>query len=157
MRHDIPPAPGPEWVFSAPPGWNVPPGFDPRTGLQPDPLWPVAPGGWAYWVKASVPAAARGTLVERVGGPRVLVGLAFVGVIAVVAISSFLGSAHSPSSGVGSCWKPSTSSQYAEADCNDSAAGVHLPPRKRQCGYQSMFRRHTAGLGYHVERVTGGQ
>jgi hypothetical protein len=40
---EIPAAPGPEWLFAAPPTWTAPPGFDPRKGYVVDPTWPPAP------------------------------------------------------------------------------------------------------------------
>ncbi len=117
----IPPAPGPEWTFNPPPSWAAL-GYDPRSGLPPDPTWPAPPVGWQFWVKTKVPAAAKGSIVRRVGGPRVVIAAAVVLVVIAFAVNSFAHSAHSPSLGVGSCWKLASGTEYAPVDCNDGAA-----------------------------------
>jgi hypothetical protein len=52
--------------FNAPPGWpDLPPGWEPPAGWQPDRSWPSAPPGWEFWVSPN-----GGTKGRRMGRYR---------------------------------------------------------------------------------------
>jgi hypothetical protein len=56
--------------FNAPPGWpELPPGWEPPAGWQPDPSWPSAPPGWEFWVWPSrEPKGSRTGRYRRASG-----------------------------------------------------------------------------------------
>lgn len=121
MSTPIPPAPGPDWTFAAPPGWHAPIGFDPAHGHVADPTWPPAPPGWVFWTKTAVPASAKDSLVKRIGWVRIVIGLGAV----VLLVTRFTGGG-SPATGVGSCWKLDSGSSYVAVDCGDGSATVKV-------------------------------
>jgi hypothetical protein len=116
----LPQAPGPEFVFTPPPSWSAPLGFDPRRGHVVDPAWPPAPDGWQFWTLPIVSKAARfGNGLNRIGKVRIVFG-----VIALLFVFSRLGGlfGHDPATGVGSCWEVADGSKYAPVDCSHSSA-----------------------------------
>ncbi|MFC0864028.1 hypothetical protein ACFHYQ_17165 [Sphaerimonospora cavernae] len=56
----IPPRPGPDWRFNAPPGWPSPPdGWAPTAAWAgPEDDWPEAPPYWKWWVRDPTDATA---------------------------------------------------------------------------------------------------
>ena len=106
--------------FQAPPGWDVPRGFDPRRGHLVDPAWPAAPADWQFWGPSPRP---RGFLpwVRRVGwGPLVL---GTILLLVVVAVATTDDTTSSQGSGVGSCWSAQTpTSEYFSIDCDSPDA-----------------------------------
>jgi hypothetical protein len=109
--------------FVAPPGWEVPAGFDPRLGHLPDPTWPAAPTGWAFWVAPTPPGKTAG-FVAKVGATRLVIG----GILAAIAVMLVLGQIFDDSpeaDGVGSCWAEGTSS-VESVPCGSSAAAYRV-------------------------------
>ncbi|GEA87226.1 LppU/SCO3897 family protein [Cellulomonas cellasea] len=119
----IPFAPGVDARFTAPPGWAVPAGFDPRRGHLPDPAWPAAPDGWEFWAAPPAPGRAAG-FVASAGPTRLALG----GILAVVAVALVLGQVRGDdgaTDGVGSCWSAGTTDVRA-VGCDDSAAAYRV-------------------------------
>jgi hypothetical protein len=116
----VPQAPGPEFVFAAPPGWSAPQGFDPRRGHVVDPSWPAAPDGWQFWTLPVVHGSARlGNGLNKIGKVRILFG-AIALIVVLSRLSGLFGDG--PATGVGSCWDAGDGSKSAPVDCSDSAA-----------------------------------
>jgi hypothetical protein len=116
----IPQAPGPEFVFTPPPSWNAPAGFDPRRGHLVDPVWPPAPDGWQFWNQPVIPPATRFmSRLNSVGKVRIVIGVLAV----LFVLSRFFGVfGGGPPTGLGSCWKGADGSKYTPVDCSDSSA-----------------------------------
>jgi len=129
-------APGSGYAFRPPPGWNVPPGFDPRLGHQPDPTWPPAPPGWQFWAPVTVPAGSSlGRTGYSIPWLRVIVG----GVILLFVVGRLLlpsSSSSSTSTGVGSCWTPSSGQNLRPVTCGSAEATYQVvaeAPSPQQC------------------------
>ena len=72
----IPQAPGPDFVFTPPPSWGAPTGFDPRKGHVVDPAWPPPPDGWQFWTLPVVsPATRLGNGQNKIGKLRIVFGV----------------------------------------------------------------------------------
>jgi hypothetical protein len=116
----LPPAPGPEYVFTPPPSWTAPQGFDPRRGHVVDPSWPPAPDGWQFWTRPILPSATRfADGLNKVGKARILFGAVAL-ILVVVRLGGFFGGG--PATGVGSCWEGANGSKSKPVDCSDSSA-----------------------------------
>jgi hypothetical protein len=130
----LPPAPGPEYVFTPPPSWGTPEGFDPRRGHVVDPSWPSAPDGWQFWTLPIVPPATRfGNGLNRIGKGRILFG-AIALVFVVIRLGGLFGGG--PATGVGSCWEGANGSKSKPVDCSDSSAKFRViaqTPDPYQC------------------------
>src|SRR6185503_7990438 len=101
----IPQAPGPDFVFTPPPSWGAPPGFDPRKGHVVDPAWPPPPDGWQFWTLPVVsPATRLGNGLNKIGKLRIVFGV-LAALFLVSRLTGVFGGG--PSTGVGSCWEES--------------------------------------------------
>jgi hypothetical protein len=130
----IPQAPGPDFVFTPPPSWGAPTGFDPRKGHVVDPAWPPPPDGWQFWTLPVVsPATRLGNGLNKVGKLRIVFGV-LAALFLVSRLTGLFGGG--PSTGVGSCWEESNGTKSAVVDCSDSAARYKViaeEPDPSQC------------------------
>ncbi|WP_448630079.1 hypothetical protein [Cellulomonas soli] len=112
--------PGAGTSFQAPPGWQVPSGFDPRRGHLVDPAWPAAPEGWQFWAPTPRPGGFLGWVKRAGWGPILLGSLLLLIAIALVTTG---GDTSDTGTGVGSCWSAdSPTSQFHTVDCASDAA-----------------------------------
>jgi hypothetical protein len=130
----LPQAPGPDFVFTPPPTWGAPAGFDPRRGHVVDPSWPPAPDGWQFWTLPIVsPSTRLGNGLNKVGKVRIVFGVLALLFVGLRLVGGFGGD---PPSGVGSCWKVADGSKYTVVDCTDSSARYRViaeAPDPNQC------------------------
>jgi hypothetical protein len=130
----LPQAPGPDFVFTPPPSWGAPAGFDPRRGHVVDPTWPPAPDGWQFWTLPVVSPSARfGNGLNKVGKLRIVFGIVAVLLLGSRLTGLFGGG---PDTGVGSCWNAADGSKSEPVDCSDSAARFKVTaeePDPSQC------------------------